>query len=619
MNEEIQKALKQLPGRPGVYIMYDAGDTIIYIGKAVNLKNRVRQYFHGGDGRPMLAQLVPQIAHFEYILTDSELEALVLENNLIKENRPKFNTLLKDDKTYPYIKVTLEETYPRILLVRQMKKDGSRYFGPFTDAGAVRTVIDLLQKRYQVRSCRKSLGYPADPKERACLNYQMGRCPAPCQGLITPEEYRKKVDQAVAVLAGSGSTLVKELVDKMQEASARLEFEQAGQYKELLEDVAKVTSTQKITAHNDNDEDIIALAQDQKDAVVQVFFVREGKLVGREHFYMNVALDDEKGEILANFIKQYYSGTPFLPGEVYVPCDLPDMDLLEQWLGEKRGRKVTIKVPQRGQKEKLQELAQKNAAMILEQNKEKLRREEQRTKGAMRELGRLMQVGELHRVEAYDISNISGFAMVGSMVVFEDGKPKRSDYRKFRIQSLSGQNDYAAMEEVLTRRFSHGIREKEEENGEFDSFTRFPDVVLMDGGKGQVHIAERVLGSLGLNIPVCGMVKDDHHRTRALLVNGAEVPMEKSTSAFHLLTRIQDEAHRFAITYHRNMRGKSQVTSVLDQIPGIGPVRRKALMRHFASLEEVRKASEKELAEIDGMNAKSAGQVYEYFHAPEKS
>ena len=619
MNEEIQKALKQLPGRPGVYIMYDAGDTIIYIGKAVNLKNRVRQYFHGGDGRPMLAQLVPQIAHFEYILTDSELEALVLENNLIKENRPKFNTLLKDDKTYPYIKVTLEETYPRILLVRQMKKDGSRYFGPFTDAGAVRTVIDLLQKRYQVRSCRKSLGYPADPKERACLNYQMGRCPAPCQGLITPEEYRKKVDQAVAVLAGSGSTLVKELADKMQAASARLEFEQAGQYKELLEDVAKVTSTQKITAHNDNDEDIIALAQDQKDAVVQVFFVREGKLVGREHFYMNVALDDEKGEILANFIKQYYSGTPFLPGEVYVPCDLPDMDLLEQWLGEKRGRKVTIKVPQRGQKEKLQELAQKNAAMILEQNKEKLRREEQRTKGAMRELGRLMQVGELHRVEAYDISNISGFAMVGSMVVFEDGKPKRSDYRKFRIQSLSGQNDYAAMEEVLTRRFSHGIREKEEENGEFDSFTRFPDVVLMDGGKGQVHIAERVLGSLGLNIPVCGMVKDDHHRTRALLVNGAEVPMEKSTSAFHLLTRIQDEAHRFAITYHRNMRGKSQVTSVLDQIPGIGPVRRKALMRHFASLEEVRKASEKELAEIDGMNAKSAGQVYEYFHAPEKS
>ncbi len=619
MNEELKEALKKLPAKPGVYLMYDADGTIIYIGKAVSLKNRVRQYFHGGDGRAMLAQMVPQINHFETIITDSELEALVLENNLIKENRPKYNTLLKDDKTYPYIKVTVDELYPRILLVRQMKKDGARYFGPYTNAGAVRTTIDLLQKVYHIRSCRKNLKGLPEEKGRPCLNYHMGRCPAPCQAMIRPDEYRRSIEKALDFLNGNHKELEEELREKMLDCSARLQFEQAAQYKGLLEDLAQVTQKQKITASTEEDRDIIALAMDERDAVIQVFFVREGKLIGREHFYMNVRTDDAKEAVIASFIKQYYSGTPFLPRELYLQTELPEADLIEKWLGEQKGSRVYLRVPKKGQKEKLVELAEKNAGMVLEQNKEKLKREEQRTLGAMRELGRLTSLGELHRIEAFDISNISGFAMVGSMVVFEDGKPKKSDYRKFRIKSLSGQNDYAAMKEVLTRRFSHGLREREEKKESQSSFTRFPDLLLMDGGKGQVHIAEQVLEELNLHIPVCGMVKDDHHRTRGLYVNDQEVPMDKSAAAFHLITRVQDEAHRFAITYHRSLRSANQVHSILDDIPGIGPARRKALMKRFESMDAIRKASPEELAQADGMNLRVAQEVYDFLHESDEA
>jgi excinuclease ABC subunit C len=614
MTNDFAQALKNLPAKPGVYLMYDKNGTIIYIGKAVSLKNRVRQYFHGGDGRAMLAKMVPQIDHFETIITDSELEALVLENNLIKENRPKYNTLLKDDKTYPYIKVTVDELYPRILLVRQMKKDGARYFGPYTNAGAVRTTIDLLQKLYHIRSCRKNLNGLPDEKSRPCLNHHMGRCPAPCQAKIRPDQYRESINKALDFLNGNYKPVEEELRAKMMEASEKWEFEQAAVYKQLLEDVSQVAQKQKITASNDEDRDIIALAMDEKDAVIQVFFVREGKLIGREHFYMNVQTEDSREEIVSSFIKQYYSGTPFLPKELYLQAELPEADLIENWLSQQKGSKVYLRVPKKGQKEKLVELAEKNASMVLDQNREKLKREEQRTLGAMRDLARLTALGELHRVEAFDISNISGFAMVGSMVVFEDGKPKKSDYRKFRIKSLSGQNDYAAMQEVLTRRFSHGIREREEKEGAYDSFTRFPDLLLMDGGKGQVHIAEQVLEELGLHIPVCGMVKDDHHRTRGLYVNDKEVPMDKTSAAFHLITRVQDEAHRFAITYHRSLRSKNQVHSLLDDIPGIGPARRKALMKHFVSIDAIREASPEELARPEGMNMRVAQEVYDFLH-----
>ena len=617
----VEEELKKIPTNPGVYIYHDAVDAIIYIGKAVNLKNRVRQYFHGGDGRSMLTRMVPQIARIEYIVTDSELEALVLENNLIKEHRPKYNTLLKDDKTYPYIKVTVNETFPRILLTRKLKRDKAKYFGPFSDAGAVRSTIDLLVKTCKLRTCNRKILWPNESvTERACLNYHMGQCLAPCQGHVTPEAYNAGVERAIEFLKGTYQPLLRELEEKMQQASANLEFEQAAIYKQQLEDARAVAQKQKITTGDGDDRDILAVAIGTNDAVVQVLFVRDGRLMGREHFYMKLPEAQDVGEILSNFIRQYYSGTPFLPKEFFLQEEIPDMELLAQWLSEKKGQNVYFRVPRRGQKEKLVELAKKNARLILEQDREKLRREEQRTTGAMRDLGQMIGIGELKRIEAYDISNISGYNMVGSMVVFENGKPKRNDYRKFRIRSLSGQNDYAALKEVLTRRFTHGLREQnEEKEGKYDSFRRFPDVILMDGGKGQVHIAEEVMRELDLHVPICGMVKDDHHRTRGLYVNDKEVPIAKDSPAFHLITRVQDEAHRFAITFHRSLRSKGQVHSVLDEIPGIGPARRKALMKRFVSIDALQEASIETLAETDSMNQRAAEEVYRFFHAEEST
>lgn len=616
----VEEELKKLPRKPGVYIMRDDKDVILYVGKAINLHNRVRSYFRENIGRgPAIDQMVSLIARFEYIVTDSELEALVLENNLIKENSPKYNTLLKDDKTYPYIKVTVGEDYPRILFSRTMKKDKSRYFGPYTSAAAVKDTIELLNKLYQLRTCNRVL--PRDTGlERPCLNYHIKQCLAPCQGYVSKEEYRQQVAGALEFLNGNYSPILKDLEEKMKKAAEAMEFEDAARYRDLLSSVRQVSQKQKITEGVGEDKDILALYQDETEAVVQVFFVRDGKLIGREHYYMTHVPENNKPAILQDFVKQFYAGTPFIPRELMLQYEIEDAELIEKWLSERKGSRVYLKVPKIGSKEKLVELAAQNAKLVLSQDREKLKREEGRTIGAVKEISDLLQLPltGTARMEAYDISNINGFENVGSMVVYEKGKPKRSDYRKFKIKSVSGPDDYACMREVLTRRFRHGMEEskeleEQEMDQEYGSFTKFPDLILMDGGRGQVNIALSVLEELGIDIPVCGMVKDDNHRTRGLYYHNIELPIDTHSEGFKLITRIQDEAHRFAIEYHRSLRSKTQVKSVLDDIPGVGPARRKALMRHFKSLEEIRQASVEELMEIPEMNERTAQEIVAFF------
>lgn len=611
---QIEEELKKLPAKPGVYIMHDEQDEIIYVGKAVSLKNRVRQYFQSSRNKgAKIEQMVTHISRFEYIITDSELEALVLECNLIKEHRPKYNTMLKDDKSYPFIKVTVQEDFPRVLFARRMKKDKNKYFGPFTSVNAVKDVIDLVKKLYQVRSCSRVL--PRDcGKERPCLYYHMKQCMAPCQGNISSELYKKNIKKVLRFLNGDFQETIDDLTVKMQAASDEMRFEDAMEYRDLINSIRKIGERQKITSYSSEDKDILAVAMDEsldlreQDAVVQVFFIRDGKLIGREHFYLRVARGDTKEQVLLSFMKQFYAGTPFIPKEIILQKEIEDMDIIEEWLSFRRGQRVHIRVPKKGTKEKLVELAGENAAMVLSKDRERIKREEGRTIGAVREVEKWLGLTDINRMEAFDISNISGFESVGSMVVYEKGKPKRSDYRKFKIKWVQGANDYASMEEVLTRRFTHEI------NSEFDSFAKMPDLLLMDGGKGQVNIALNVLEKLGLSIPVCGMVKDDHHRTRGLYFNNAEISIDTASEGFRLITRIQDEAHRFAIEYHRSLRSKEQVHSVLDDIPGIGERRRKALLRRFKSLENIRNASIEELAHTESMNQKSAEQVYAFFH-----
>ena len=616
----VEEELKKLPRKPGVYIMRDDKDVILYVGKAINLHNRVRSYFRENIGRgPAIDQMVSLIARFEYIVTDSELEALVLENNLIKENSPKYNTLLKDDKTYPYIKVTVGEDYPRILFSRTMKKDKSRYFGPYTSAAAVKDTIELLNKLYQLRTCNRVL--PRDiGNERPCLNYHIKQCLAPCQGYVSKEEYRQQVAGALEFLNGNYSPILKDLEEKMNKAAEAMEFEDAARYRDLLSSVRQVSQKQKITEGVGEDKDILALYQDETEAVVQVFFVRDGKLIGREHYYMTHVPENNKPAILQDFVKQFYAGTPFIPRELMLQYEIEDAELIEKWLSERKGSRVYLKVPKIGSKEKLVELAAQNAKLVLSQDREKLKREEGRTIGAVKEISDLLQLPltGTARMEAYDISNINGFENVGSMVVYEKGKPKRSDYRKFKIKSVSGPDDYACMREVLTRRFRHGMEEskeleEQEMDQEYGSFTKFPDLILMDGGRGQVNIALSVLEELGIDIPVCGMVKDDNHRTRGLYYHNIELPIDTHSEGFKLITRIQDEAHRFAIEYHRSLRSKTQVKSVLDDIPGVGPARRKALMRHFKSLQEIRQATVEELMEIPEMNERTAEEIVAFF------
>ena len=612
-NFDIQEELKKLPGRPGVYIMHDEQDHIIYVGKAISLKNRVRQYFQSSRNKGVkIEQMVTHIRRFEYIVTDSELEALVLECNLIKEHHPKYNTMLMDDKTYPFIKVTTNEVFPRVMLSRKMLKDKARYFGPYTSSQAVRDTIDLIHKLYHLRSCSRNL--PRDiGKERPCLNYHIKQCEAPCQGYISQEEYGRAVNEVLRFLNGNYDTVLGELEEKMNAASEALEFERAIEYRELISSVKKVAQKQKITDSSGEDRDVLAVASQEEDAVVQVFFIRGGRLIGRDHFYLRITKGESASETLNSFILQYYAGTPFIPAELMLQDEVEDREILETWLSSKRGQKVTLRVPKKGTKEKLVELAQENARMVLTKDKERLKREEGRTIGAVKEIAALLGLDEIVRMEAYDISNTNGFESVGSMVVYERGRPKRNDYRKFRIKGIKGADDYGSMREVLTRRFTHGLRERQE-NAELGKFTAFPDLIMMDGGRGQVNVALQVLDELHLEIPVCGMVKDDHHRTRGLYYHNEEIPIDRSSEAFRLITRIQDEAHRFAIEYHRQLRGKGQVHSILDDIEGIGPARRKALMREYLSLDEIKKASVEELAKIPSMNEKAAESVYNFFH-----
>ena len=610
----IEEELKKLPGKPGVYIMHGENDEIIYVGKAVSLKNRVRQYFQSSRNKgAKIEQMVTHITRFEYIVTDSELEALVLECNLIKEHRPKYNTMLKDDKTYPFIKVTVNEPYPRVLFSRTMKKDKAKYFGPYTSSTAVKDVIELVRKIYMVRSCNRNL--PRDcGKDRPCLYYHMKQCTAPCQGNVSDEAYKQNIGQVLHFLNGNFQETIDQLTEKMMAASEEMRFEDAAGYRDLINSIRRIGERQKITTYGEEDRDIIAVAMDEsedlreQDAVVQVFFMRGGRLIGRDHFFLRVARGDTKAQVLSSFLKQFYAGTPFIPAEIMMQTEIEDGEIIEDWLSARRKQRVHIRVPKKGTKEKLVELAKENAWMVLSKDRERIKREEGRTIGAVKEIEDWLGLKDIVRMEAYDISNISGFESVGSMVVYEKGKPKRSDYRKFKIKWVQGPNDYASMEEVLTRRFTH------ESKGEYDSFSILPDLILMDGGRGQVNIARKVLGELGIDIPVCGMVKDDNHRTRGVYFNNVEIPIDTSGEGFHLVTRIQDEAHRFAIEYHRSLRSKEQVHSVLDDIPGIGETRRKALMRRFRSVENIRDASVEELSQTESMNVQSAEAVYQFFH-----
>lgn len=615
---DIEEELKKLPAKPGVYLMHNAQDEIIYVGKAIRLKNRVRQYFQ--DSRnltPKIAQMVTHIARFEYIITDSELEALVLECNLIKEYRPKYNTMLTDDKTYPYIKVTTGEAYPRILFSRLMKKDKSKYFGPYTSAGAVKDTIELLRKIYKIRTCHRNL-----PKDigigRPCLYYYIGQCEAPCQGLISQEDYQKQIHQVLQFLGGNYEPVIQMLTDQMMKASEAMAYEKAMEYRDLIRSIQQITEKQKVTSSQMEDKDVIGLARAGNEAVVQVFFIRNGRLIGRDHYYLTGVESESRSAVLTSFVKQFYGESPFVPRELMLPETIEDSEIILHWLSEKRGQKVVLRVPKKGQKERLVELANKNALNILNKDSEKLKREEARTVGAVRELADLLGLPLLTRMEAYDISNISGFEKVGSMVVYEKGKPKRSAYRKFKIRDIQGQDDYHSLEEVLTRRFTHGQREQKELEAKhmdaaMGSFSLFPDLILMDGGKGQVHIAQKVLMELGLDIPVCGMVKDDFHRTRGIYFDDEEIVIDRTSEAFRLVTRIQDEAHRFAIEYHRSLRSKTQVRSILEDIPGIGEARRKALMRYYGDIQKIREASVEELKQVPSMNEAAAESVYTFF------
>ena len=615
----IEEELKKLPEKPGVYLMHNKEDEIIYVGKAIVLKNRVRQYFQSSRNHTeKIKKMVSQIAYFEYIVTDSELEALVLECNLIKEYRPKYNTMLKDDKSYPYIKVTVQEAYPRILFARQIKRDKAKYFGPYTSAGAVKDTIEFIRKLYKLRSCNRSL-----PKEtgndRPCLYYHIKQCDAPCQNYISEEKYRQYVNEALDFLNGNHKTITEKLTKAMMEASEQMEFEKAAEYRDLLKSMKAISEKQKVNSSEMEDRDIVAIAKAMEEAVVSVFFIRGGKLLGRENFHMTGISETTASEVMGNFIKQFYAGTPYIPKELVLQYPIEEEEIIKEWLSKKRGQKVSVFVPRKGSKKRLVDLAYENASLVLQKDGEKLKREEARTIGAVKELQTLLGITGVHRMESFDISNINGFETVASMVVYEDGKPKKSDYRKFKIQTVKGPDDYKSMEEVLRRRFTHGLQEQKEleEKGleeEYGSFNRLPDLLCMDGGKGQVNIAKKVLEELHLTIPVCGMVKDDNHRTRGLYYENEEIFFPKNSEAFHLITRIQDETHRFAIEYHKQLRSKTQIKSILDDIKGVGPTRRKALMRHFKDIALIKEAEVEQLMMVDGVTEKVAKEIYSFFH-----
>ncbi|MBI6873230.1 excinuclease ABC subunit UvrC [Clostridium aciditolerans] len=615
---DFEYQLKVLPDKPGVYLMKNSLGEIIYVGKAKVLKNRVRQYFQSSKNHSeKVKAMVKNIAEFEYIVTDSEMEALILECNLIKKYRPRYNILLKDDKHYPFIKVTTNEDFPRVFVTRMLAKDGAKYFGPYTDTSAVYETIELLKKIFPVRNCKKSIKEDGE-KTRPCLNYHIGLCNAPCGGYISKKDYGKIVSDIVDLLSGRDKNILKSLKEEMELASENLEFEKAAALRDKLLAVEKITEKQKIITGNFEDEDFINIYSDEKDSCVQVFFLRGGKITGREHFIIENTVDADKKEVVSTFIKEFYGGTAYIPKTIYVPV-IEDQDLLQEWLGMKRGSKVTIKMPQKGEKKDTINLVEKNAKMTLEHFKLKLIQEKEIYKTSLKEISDILNLEDIpHRIEAYDISNIQGVDSVGTMVVFEEGRAKNSDYRRFKINTVKGANDYDSMREILTRRFQHGMEEiKGIQERQLDlssgKFCIFPDLILMDGGRGQVNIALDVLKSFNISIPVCGMVKDDKHNTRGLIYNNEELPLSKNSNVMRLVTRIQDEVHRFAITYHRSLRNKRVLHSILEDIPGIGEKRRKELLKKFGSIDSIKKATFDELIDTPSIDKKAAQSIIDYF------
>ncbi|MDF2591746.1 MAG: uvrC [Clostridia bacterium] len=621
MNEilSLEDKLKNLPENPGIYIMKDEGNEIIYVGKAKNLKNRVRQYFQASKGHsPKVVAMVERIRNLEYIITDTELEALILECNLIKKHMPKYNILLKDDKHYPYIKVTVNEDYPRIMITREIKKDGSRYFGPYTDKMAVNRTIELINKLFPIRSCNKNMARVAG-KERPCLNFHIKRCMAPCQGNVDKQDYKEVVKGIIMVLDGKQEEMIGELEQKMQQAAEGLDFERAAEIRDSIASLRKIGERQKIISSAFTDQDIIAMAKEDGQVCMQVFFVRGGKLIGREHFLLDGGDLDDGGEVISSFIKQFYNGDTYVPKEILLQYEIEDAEIIGSWLSDKRGSKVTITVPKKGEKHKLIEMVSKNAEDTIKLLIEKYKQDEQKTLGAIKELSDYIGLAKApKRIEAFDISHLQGVENVGSMIVFENGRPKNRDYRRFKIKYVEGANDYESMREVLERRFKHGIKEREQlerEGKDLDSgkFAVLPDLILLDGGLGQINAVLPVLQELGIEIPVCGMVKDEKHRTRGLIYNKQEITIPISSYTFRLITNVQDEAHRFAITYHRSLRGKTTVKSQLDEVPGIGPARRQALLKKFGSLKNIKNATIEELSNVQGMNQKTAEMIFNYF------
>ena len=615
---DIEEELKKLPQKPGVYLMKNEKEEIIYVGKAVNLKNRVRQYFQSSKNQlPKVQAMVQHIKEFEYIITDSELEALLLECNLIKKHRPFYNVLLKDDKAYPYIKIT-NEAFPRILMTRKMQKDKAKYFGPITDAFAVKETIDTIHKLWPIRKCKRNL--PKDiGKDRPCLHYHIGQCSAPCDGKISQQQYQKMIEQAEQFIHGKHEQIIKKMEKEMYQASENMEFEKAAALRDKILSVKSIAQKQKMANTGLGDCDVAAFVRAHDEGLAQMFFIRGGKMTGREQYRLHSVENRTRSEVMTEFIKQFYSGTAFVPKEILLQEEIVPEEkvLLEQFLAEKRGSKVLFTVPKKGEKQKLVDLAWKNAMISFEQFGERLKREEQRTIGAMKEIQDVLGLPDkLERVEAYDISNTQGFESVGAMVVFENGKAKHSDYRKFKIKTVVGPNDFASMQEVITRRFQHGVKERME--GKEGNFSRMPDLILMDGGVIQVHAAQEVLSSFGMDIPVCGMIKDEKHRTRGIIFQEQEILLPPHSEGFKLLTRIQDEVHRFAIEYHRKLREEKAFHSVLDDIANIGKVRKKALLQKFGTIEAIAKAEVEELLTVPQMTIQAAEEVYQFFRQIKK-
>lgn len=611
---DLRERLDKLPDKPGVYIMKNELDEIIYVGKAKSLRKRVRQYFGSyGKSSKKVASMVSKIHDFEYIIVENEVESLVLESNLIKDNLPKYNILLRDDKQYPYIKVKVNERFPRVMKTRRILKDGAKYFGPYPDVFAVNESIETFERLYPLRTCNLNLENVEEKNYRPCLNYYIGKCMGPCIGNVKDEDYKVMVDEVLSFLSSSDNKLIDKLHEKMMDYSRNLDYENAADIRDRIKNLEYLKERQLISdPEARDDKDIIALAKRIDEVLIQIFFFRNGKIIGREHYMIRDYYNDSYEEIFSSFLKQFYIGASYIPKEIIIEEKPMDIKVLEDWLSEKRGNKVTITVPVKGDKKELVRMVKRNALDMIEKYGDKYKKRAESNKLALEEIKDLIGLNERpRRIEAYDISNISGVESVGSMVVFEDGDAKKSDYRKFRIKSVIGPDDYSSLKEVIERRFKRGVEEKKEDKN--SSFSNFPDLIMMDGGKGQVNAAKEILDKLKLNIEICGLVKDDFHRTRGIIYKNEEFNVDLNSRAYKMIYKIQEEAHRFAINYHRNLRSKTMFKSELDDIKLIGPKRKENLLKHFKSIYKIKKASIKELMEVESMNEKSAESLYEHF------